>query len=95
MVYTAQINTKLCDRFFVSHYPVLFWGPPSEFVGGCWEPKQDKSEIRVIDDRRTADRLLNWINKQTGSSFSLDDEKYKNENVSSNVSDAGWVHHRA
>lgn len=45
---------------------MLFWGPPSKFVAGGWEPKQEKSEIRVIDDARTADRLLNWINKQTG-----------------------------
>ena len=45
---------------------MLFWGPPSKFVGGSWEPKQDKSEIRLIDDMRTADRLLNWINKKIG-----------------------------
>lgn len=62
----AQINTKLCDKFSVGHYPMLFWGPPPKFVSGSWEPKQEKSEIRIIDDGRTADRLLNWINKQTG-----------------------------
>lgn len=62
----AQINTKLCDKFSVGHYPMLFWGPPSKFVGAGWEPKQEKSDIRVIDDARTADRLLNWINKQLG-----------------------------
>lgn len=62
---TEQINTKLCDKFSVGHYPMLFWGPP-KFVLGGWEPKQEKSEIRVIDDGRTADRLLNWINKQMG-----------------------------
>lgn len=62
----AQINTKLCDKFSVGHYPMLFWGPPPKFVGGGWEPKQEKSDIRVIDDARTADRLLNWINKQMG-----------------------------
>ncbi|CAK9141303.1 unnamed protein product [Ilex paraguariensis] len=28
---------------------------------------QDKSELRPIDDGRTADHLLNWINKQMGS----------------------------
>lgn len=61
----AQINTKLCDKFSVGHYPMLFWGPPPKFVGGSWEPKQEKSDIHVIDDARTADRLLNWINKQT------------------------------
>jgi thiol oxidase len=58
----AQINTKLCDKFYVGHYPMLFWGPP-KFVGGSWEPKHEKSDIHVIDDARTADRLLNWINK--------------------------------
>lgn len=61
----AQINTKLCDKFSVGHYPMLFWGPPPKFVGAGWEPKQDKSDIRAIDDARTADRLLNWINKET------------------------------
>jgi thiol oxidase len=61
----AQINTKLCDKFSVGHYPMLFWGAPPKFVGGSWEPKQEKSDIHVIDDARTADRLLNWINKQT------------------------------
>lgn len=61
-----QINTKLCDKFSVGHYPMLFWGPPSKFVAGGWEPKQEKSEIRIIDDGRTADHLLNWINKQMG-----------------------------
>lgn len=54
---------------------MLFWGPPSKFVGSGWEPKKEKSEIRVIDDGRTAERLLNWINKQMGryevSMFSL------------------------
>jgi len=62
----AQTNTKLCDKFSVSHYPMLFWGPPTKFVSGSWEPKKDKSEILVIDDGRTAERLLNWINKQIG-----------------------------
>ncbi|KAG7973760.1 hypothetical protein I3843_06G013100 [Carya illinoinensis] len=82
-----KINTKLCDKFSVVHYPMLFWGPPAKFVAGGWEPKQEKSEIRLIDNGRTADRLINWINKQTDSSFGLDDEKFENEHLSSNVSD--------
>lgn len=45
---------------------MLFWGPPSKFASAGWEPAQTKSDIRVIDDGRTADRLLSWINKQTG-----------------------------
>lgn len=65
----AQINIKLCDKFSVSHYPSLFWGPPSKFVGGSWDGKNDKSEIRYIDDGRTAERLLKWINKQLGRYF--------------------------
>lgn len=44
---------------------MLFWGPPSKFVSGSGEPKKEKSEIVVIDDARTAERLLKWINKQT------------------------------
>ncbi|XP_043696406.1 sulfhydryl oxidase 2 isoform X3 [Telopea speciosissima] len=83
----SKINTKLCDRFSVGHYPMLLWGPPSKFASGGWEPKQDKSEIRLIDDGRTADRLLNWINKQLGSSYNLDDEKYENEHLPQNASD--------
>ncbi|XP_042505753.1 sulfhydryl oxidase 2 [Macadamia integrifolia] len=83
----SKINTKLCDRFSVGHYPMLLWGHPSKFASGGWEPKQDKSEIRLIDDGRTADRLLNWINKQLGSSYNLDDEKYENEHLAQNSSD--------
>lgn len=60
----VQINTNLCDKFSVGHYPTLLWGPPSKFVRGSFDPNQGKSEILSIDDGRTADRLLNWINKQ-------------------------------
>lgn len=62
------MNTKLCDRFSVTHYPMLFWGPPLKFASGGWEPKDENSEISTIEDGRTADRLLNWINKQIGRS---------------------------
>ncbi|QHO36002.1 Sulfhydryl oxidase [Arachis hypogaea] len=86
-----KINTKLCDKFSVGHYPMLFWGPPTKFVGGGWEPKQEKSSIRVIDDGRTADRLLNWINKQLGSTYGLDDQKFENEHLPSNISDSEQV----
>ncbi|KAI4313833.1 hypothetical protein L6164_026782 [Bauhinia variegata] len=82
-----KINTKLCDKFSVSHYPMLLWGPPSKFVGVGWEPNQKNSDIRPIKDGRTADLLLNWINKQMGSSYGLDDQKFENEHISSNVSD--------
>ncbi|XP_011022966.1 PREDICTED: sulfhydryl oxidase 2-like isoform X2 [Populus euphratica] len=86
-----KINNKLCDKFSVSHYPMLFWGPPSKFASGGWEPKEEKSEIHVIDDGRTAERLLNWINKQLGSSYGLDDEKFENEHLPSNISDLGQI----
>ncbi|KAJ4974016.1 hypothetical protein NE237_007190 [Protea cynaroides] len=82
-----KINTKLCDKFSVGHYPMLFWGPPSKFASGGSETGQDKSEIHPIDDGRTADRLLNWINKKLGSSYNLDDEKYENEHLPQNASD--------
>ena len=58
------MNTDLCDRFSVTHYPVLLWGPPIKFIAGRWDPKQENSEIRSIDDGRTAESLLIWINKQ-------------------------------
>ncbi|XP_077253746.1 quiescin-sulfhydryl oxidase 2 isoform X2 [Tasmannia lanceolata] len=84
----VKINTKLCDRFSVSHYPMLLWGPPSKFASGAWEPKKDGNKIQSIDDGRTADRLLDWINKRMGSSFRLEDEKYENEHLlQSNASD--------
>ncbi|KAJ9140840.1 hypothetical protein P3X46_031437 [Hevea brasiliensis] len=86
-----KINNELCDRFSVTHYPMLFWGPPAKFVSGGWKPKQEKSVIRVIDDGRTAEHLLNWINKQLGSSYNLDDEKFENEHLPSNISDPGEI----
>ena len=61
----AQINTKLFDKISADHYPMLFCAPSSKFVSGGWEPKREKNEMHVIDDAWTADRLLNWINKQT------------------------------
>ncbi|WOK93034.1 sulfhydryl oxidase 2-like isoform X2 [Canna indica] len=84
-----KINMKLCNRFSVGYYPMLLWGPPIKFVAGKWTPKQDKSEIQSIENGRTADLLLDWINKKIGSSFSFDDEKYENENsLSKNASDS-------
>lgn len=62
----AQINTKLCVKFSVPYYPILLWGPPSKFVGGHWNGKKEKSEIYPVEDGRTAERLLNWINAQLG-----------------------------
>ncbi|CAK8573951.1 unnamed protein product [Lathyrus sativus] len=84
-----KINTKLCDKFSVGHYPMLFWGAPPKFVGGSWEPTQKNSDIQVIEivNARTAGQLLTWINKQTSSSFGLDDQKFQNEHLSSNTSD--------
>jgi hypothetical protein len=61
---TAQANIDLCSRFSVDHYPFLLWGPPTKFVSAKWDRKQEKSEIKLIDDGRTAERLLKWINKQ-------------------------------
>ncbi|KAJ3670718.1 hypothetical protein LUZ60_008144 [Juncus effusus] len=76
-----KVNNILCERFSVSHYPMLLWGPPSKFVSAKWGPDQQNSEILSIDDGRTSQWLLNWINKRIGSSFNLDDEKYENENT--------------
>ncbi|KAL2235075.1 UNVERIFIED_CONTAM: Sulfhydryl oxidase 1 [Sesamum indicum] len=88
-----KINTNLCDKFSVGHYPMLLWGPPSKFVSGSWDPEQEKSEIRSIDDGRTAELLLNWINKQLSSSYRLDDEKYVNDQLQKNASDFGQIAH--
>ncbi|KAL3578411.1 hypothetical protein D5086_019915 [Populus alba] len=86
-----KINNKLCDKFSVSLYPMLFWGPPSKFASHGVEPKEEKSEIRMIDDGRTAERLVSWINKHLGSSYGLDDEKFENEHLHSNTSDPGQI----
>ncbi|KAJ6312633.1 hypothetical protein OIU77_014202 [Salix suchowensis] len=51
----------------------------------------EKSEILVIDDGRTAERLVSWINKHLGSSYGLDDEKFENEHLHSNISDPGQI----
>ncbi|KAK7353802.1 hypothetical protein VNO80_19254 [Phaseolus coccineus] len=40
---------------------MLFWSTPSKLGGGGWDLKQEKNDM--IDDARTADRLLSWINK--------------------------------
>lgn len=62
----AQVNTELCDKFSVGRYPMLLWGPPHKFTSSGWAPKQEKNEIKDIDDAKTAERLLNWINKRIG-----------------------------
>ncbi|KAG8366704.1 hypothetical protein BUALT_Bualt17G0107100 [Buddleja alternifolia] len=87
----VKINTKLCDKYSVGYFPMLLWGPPSKFVSSGWDSKQEQSEIRPIDDGRTADLLLNWINKQMNSSYHLDDEKYESNHPQSNASDPGQI----
>ncbi|XP_042036751.1 sulfhydryl oxidase 2-like [Salvia splendens] len=86
-----KINNNLCDKFSVGHYPTLLWGPPSKFVHGSFDPNQGKGEILSIDDGRTAERLLNWINKQLRSSYLLDDQKYENDQLQKNSSDIGQI----
>ncbi|KAM7275279.1 hypothetical protein ACFE04_017145 [Oxalis oulophora] len=86
-----KINNKLCDKFSVAHYPMLFWGPSSKFVSASWDPNQEKTELKVIDDGRTAERLLDWINKQLSSSYALEDKKFHNEYIALNVSDPGQI----
>ncbi|KAF8727478.1 hypothetical protein HU200_019086 [Digitaria exilis] len=77
----SKVNLDLCNKFSVDHYPFLVWGPPAKFDTPQWKPKQENSELELIDDGRTAERLLKWINKKMGSSFSLDDKKYENESA--------------
>lgn len=60
------MNVKLCDKFSVSHYPTLLWGPPSKFRSGKGSPEKGDSGIQAIDNGRTAELLLNWINKRLG-----------------------------
>ncbi|XP_031123674.1 sulfhydryl oxidase 2-like [Ipomoea triloba] len=75
-----KVNIDLCDRFSVNHYPMLIWGKSSEFVNGSWSLHQGIGEMRPIDNGRTGDRLLNWINIHLNSTYGFDDEK-KEESV--------------
>ncbi|XP_072148784.1 sulfhydryl oxidase 1 isoform X1 [Setaria viridis] len=77
----SKVNLDLCNKFSVDHYPFLVWGPPAKFNSPQWKPKQENSELELIDDGRTAERLLKWINKKMGSSFNLDDKRYENESA--------------
>ncbi|XP_047943593.1 sulfhydryl oxidase 2-like [Salvia hispanica] len=86
-----KINTNICDKYSVGRYPTLLWGPPSMFVHGSFDPKQGKGEILSIEDGRTAERLLNWINQQLNSSYLLDDQKYENDQLQKNSSDIGQI----
>ncbi|XP_044326840.1 sulfhydryl oxidase 1-like [Triticum aestivum] len=63
----SKVNIDLCNRFSVDHYPFLLWGPPPKFANTKWDRKQEKSKLKLIDDGRTAKRLLKWINKQMES----------------------------
>lgn len=59
----AQINAKLCDRFSVDRYPMLLWSRPDKFASvTAWDGKD--GDITSIKDGRTAERLLDWINKK-------------------------------
>uniref|UniRef100_A0A166EE51 Sulfhydryl oxidase n=1 Tax=Daucus carota subsp. sativus TaxID=79200 RepID=A0A166EE51_DAUCS len=80
----AQINTNLCDKFSVDRFPMLFWGPPSHFASFS---KKGNTTILFIDDRKTADRVLIWINKRIGSSYSVDDLRDVDEDVRADISD--------
>ncbi|KAK8579539.1 hypothetical protein V6N13_142734 [Hibiscus sabdariffa] len=35
------INRDLCNKFCVSHYPMLFWGPATKFTS-AWKPMKQK-----------------------------------------------------
>ncbi|WOG88984.1 hypothetical protein DCAR_0208219 [Daucus carota subsp. sativus] len=79
-----KINTNLCDKFSVDRFPMLFWGPPSHFASFS---KKGNTTILFIDDRKTADRVLIWINKRIGSSYSVDDLRDVDEDVRADISD--------
>jgi hypothetical protein len=60
------VNINLCRRFSVEHYPFLLWGLPAKFASAQFKPTQENNEIELIDDGKTAERLLKWINKKMG-----------------------------
>ncbi|XP_074309411.1 sulfhydryl oxidase 2-like isoform X1 [Silene latifolia] len=82
----SKINTKLCDRFSVDRYPMLFWGRPSNFTSiNKWDGKD--GEIVSIKNGHTAERLLEWINKKMNSSYGFEDKKYEHEHLQSKAFD--------
>ncbi|XP_057542776.1 sulfhydryl oxidase 2 isoform X2 [Amaranthus tricolor] len=75
-----KINSKLCDRFSVDRYPMLFWSKPSNFVSiNSWDGND--GEIVSIKNVGTAERLLDWINKKMNSSYGFEDKKYEHEHL--------------
>ncbi|GKB11119.1 sulfhydryl oxidase 2-like protein isoform X2 [Tanacetum coccineum] len=90
-----KANTNICDKFSVSHYPMLFWGTPSGFAAGIIDGNTGKSEILTINDGRTALNMLKWINTQLGSSYIFKDDILchgKDELHQSNVADSAQVY---
>ncbi|XP_021857362.1 sulfhydryl oxidase 2 isoform X2 [Spinacia oleracea] len=78
----SKINAKLCDRFSVDRYPMLLWSRPDKFASvTAWDGKD--GDITSIKDGRTAERLLDWINKKMNSSYNFDDKKYEHEHLQS------------
>ncbi|GJY43123.1 sulfhydryl oxidase 2-like protein isoform X2, partial [Tanacetum coccineum] len=87
-----KINIKLCTKFSIPYYPMLLWAPPYKFIAGRWNGKKENSEFTPIDDGRTAERLLKWINTQLGSSYRFEDAKFENDKlVHSNASDSEQI----
>nr|GEU47599.1 sulfhydryl oxidase 2-like isoform X2 [Tanacetum cinerariifolium] len=87
-----KINIKLCTKFSIPYYPMLLWAPPYKFVAGRWNGKKENSEFTPIDDGRTAERLLKWINTQLGSSYRFEDAKFENDKLlQSNASDSEQI----
>ncbi|KAL2938381.1 Sulfhydryl oxidase 2 [Bienertia sinuspersici] len=77
-----KINAKLCDRFTVDRYPMLLWSKPGKFASvDSWDGSD--GEIMSVKEWRTADRLLDWINKKMNSSYGFDDNKYEHEHLQS------------
>lgn len=67
-----KVNTALCERFNIGHYPTLLWGPPSKFA---WNAA--KSDVHtgweVIENARKAELLLQYINDKIGKAYTLED----------------------
>lgn len=77
-----KVNAKLCDRFSVDRYPMLLWSRPSIFVSSdAWDGND--GHIISIKDGRTAERLLDWINKKMNSTYGFGDKKYEHEHLQS------------
>eukprot|EP00232_Nephroselmis_pyriformis_P003304 CAMPEP_0182910012 /NCGR_PEP_ID=MMETSP0034_2-20130328/36068_1 /TAXON_ID=156128 /ORGANISM="Nephroselmis pyriformis, Strain CCMP717" /LENGTH=436 /DNA_ID=CAMNT_0025046305 /DNA_START=80 /DNA_END=1386 /DNA_ORIENTATION=- len=68
-IYVARLDCQsqgeMCKRFNIKGYPTMVFGHPSVFVG------KDGKDGQEVKSQRTADGVMNWINKHMGTHHQL------------------------